>query len=206
MPVTAAPTVRRKAGFHHGDLRGALIAATRQLIESHGPENFSLADACRLAGVSTAAPYKHFRDKQEILQEICQQGFEELGRRTEAAVEAHGVGTLEGIVAMGRAYVAFALEETAVFRLMFGQNKAIKQIEEVETSGKACFSGVINQVALFCTTSEQPGDPHAIALQLWTLVHGASCLLIDDDYAKVAPGVDIDALIGDAARRILARS
>lgn len=206
MSDTTAPAVRRKAGFHHGDLRGALIAATRQLMESRGPENFSLADACRLAGVSTAAPYKHFRDKQEILQEICQQGFDDLASRTQAAVEAHGVGTLDGIVAMGRAYVAFALEETAVFRLMFGQNKAVKQVEQVENSGKECFSGVIDQVAAYCTASGLPGDPRAIALQLWTLVHGAACLLIDDDYAKVAPGLDVDALIGDAGRRILAGS
>jgi AcrR family transcriptional regulator len=204
MSDTSAPAIRRKAGFHHGDLREALIAATRRLIETRGPENFSLADACRLAGVSTAAPYKHFRDKQEILQEIVEQGFDELARRTREAVESAGVGTLAGITAMGRAYVAFAVEETAVFRLMFGQNRAVREDPDVETCGRACFQGVIDQVELYCSRHHAAGDAHRIALQLWTLVHGASCLLIERDYDKVAPGLDVDPMIADAAQRILA--
>ncbi len=60
------PTTPPKKRLHHGDLREALIAATRELLIEHGPDGFSLADACRHAGVTTAAPYKHFRDKQEI--------------------------------------------------------------------------------------------------------------------------------------------
>src|SRR5258706_11050445 len=63
--------VRPKKRFHHGDLREALIAAMRELLIEHGPDGFTLADACRRAGVTTAAPYKHFRDKQEILRKSC---------------------------------------------------------------------------------------------------------------------------------------
>ncbi|HEX5998570.1 MAG TPA: helix-turn-helix domain-containing protein, partial [Hyphomicrobiaceae bacterium] len=66
----------RKASYHHGGLREALIAATRQLVMERGAENFTLADACRVAGVTTAAPYRHFRSKQEILEEITSRGFE----------------------------------------------------------------------------------------------------------------------------------
>jgi len=57
------PTGLKKSGYHHGDLRAGLINATRQLVEEKGPEGFSVTDACGLAGVSTAAPYKHFKDK-----------------------------------------------------------------------------------------------------------------------------------------------
>ena len=70
--------VRSKKSFHHGDLREALIAATRELLIEHGPDGFTLADACRRAGVTTAAPYKHFRDKQEIIEEIVARGFDQL--------------------------------------------------------------------------------------------------------------------------------
>ncbi|HEX5958629.1 MAG TPA: helix-turn-helix domain-containing protein, partial [Hyphomicrobiaceae bacterium] len=66
----------RKASYHHGGLREALIAATRRLVMERGAENFTLADACRVAGVTTAAPYRHFRSKQEILEEITSRGFE----------------------------------------------------------------------------------------------------------------------------------
>src|SRR6476620_4835358 len=110
--------VSRKASYHHGELREALIRATRKLVEERGAENFTLADACRVAGVTTAAPYRHFRGKQEILEEIASRGFDELKSRSMAMVAEKGEGTLGGIIAMGQAYVAFAVEETSVFRLM----------------------------------------------------------------------------------------
>ena len=75
---------RRKARYHHGELREALIGATRELVEERGAENFTLADACRVAGVTTAAPYRHFRGKQEILEEIASRGFDELSNRSMA--------------------------------------------------------------------------------------------------------------------------
>lgn len=196
--------VRRKDRYHHGELREALIAATRQLLVERGAENFSLADACRIAGVSTAAPYKHFRDKHEILQEIVELGFDELTQRSVAAVESKGEGSLPGIIAMGHAYLAFAVEETAVFRLMFGQNAAIKQELEVEERGRACFAYVIGQVSNYCARSGVEGDATTIALELWTFVHGAACLVIDEDYEKVAPGLDVAALIAHVTPRLLA--
>src|SRR5215468_2606025 len=106
-----------RARYHHGELREALISATRKLVEERGAENFTLADACRAAGVSTAAPYRHFQGKQQILEEIASRGFEELKRRSMAVIASNGEGTLRGIIAMGQAYVAFAVEETALFRL-----------------------------------------------------------------------------------------
>ena len=80
--------VRRRAHYHHGELREALIQATRELVEKRGAENFTLADACRVAGVTTAAPYRHFKGKQEILEEIASRGFEELRAKSMTAVTA----------------------------------------------------------------------------------------------------------------------
>lgn len=194
----------RRDAYHHGELREALIRATRQLVVERGAENFSLADACRVAGVSTAAPYRHFRDKQEILEEIVVRGFQELGRRSQEAVQTKGEGSLDGIIAMGQAYVAFAVEETAVFRLMFGQNPALKKAEHVVGTGQDCFAGVISQVATYSIEQGIDANPQAIALDLWTFVHGAACLLIDGDYSKVAPGLDINRLIANATPRLLA--
>jgi len=91
-----APRVQRKAHYHHGELREALISATRQLVEQRGAENFTLADACRVAGVTTAAPYRHFRGKQEILEEIASRGFDELRTKSRAAVVAKGEGNPGG--------------------------------------------------------------------------------------------------------------
>jgi AcrR family transcriptional regulator len=198
--------VRRKARYHHGELREALIGATRQLVEERGAENFTLADACRVAGVTTAAPYRHFRGKQEILEEIASRGFDELTKRSMAVVAEKGEGTLAGIVAMGQAYVAFAVEETAVFRLMFGQMPSLKKDEHVAGTGHACFANLIGQVALYCKRNKVRGDAQELALRLWTFVHGAASLLIDQDYEGVAPKMDVNQLIASATPGLLTAS
>jgi AcrR family transcriptional regulator len=204
MGKSKAVKVQRKERYHHGELREALIAATRRLVEERGAENFTLADACRVAGVTTAAPYRHFRGKQEILEEIASRGFDELRTRSMAAMAAKGEGTIEGIVAMGQAYVAFAVGETAVFRLMFGQQPSLKNAEHVLGTGHECFAHLIEQIALFCRRNRVRGDAQQIALRLWTFVHGAASLLIDRDYETVAPEIDVDALIASATPGLLA--
>jgi AcrR family transcriptional regulator len=198
--------VQGKTRYHHGELREALIRATRKLVEERGAENFTLADACRAAGVTTAAPYRHFRGKQEILEEIASRGFDGLKERAMAVIAAKGEGTLDGIVAMGQAYVAFAVEETAVFRLMFGQQPSLKKADRVLGTGDDCFAHLITQVALYCKRNRVRGDAQEIALKLWTFVHGAASLLIDQDYEGVAPEINIDRLIADATPGLLAPS
>ncbi len=192
-----------KSKYHHGDLREALLAASFDLISQHGGDRFSLADACRLAGVSTAAPYKHFRDRDEVLEIIVARAFDLMSERSMAAVEAAGVGTLEGIIAMGQAYVRFAVEEEHLFRLMFGQHPVLKKADCVMNDGKQCFGKVIEQVAIYCERNGLSGDPMEIAVRLWTFVHGAASLLIDGDYEGVAPGLDVDRLIAAAAPLLL---
>ena len=206
MRKSAANKVGRKAHYHHGELREALIRATRELVEQRGAENFTLADACRVAGVTTAAPYRHFRGKEEILEEIASRGFAELGNRTTAILAEKGEGTLEGIVAMGQAYVAFAVEETAVFRLMFGQQPSLKKAEHVLGAAHACFSKLIGQVALYCNRNKVRGDTQQMALRLWTFVHGAASLLIDQDYDAIAPNIDVNQLIAGATPGLLVAS
>lgn len=105
-----------RRGYHHGNLREALLEAARRLIAERGPAGFTLSDAAKLAGVSPAAPYRHFKDREALLKEIAVAGFEALGRRLRAAAEAGGA---DGFVAMGRAYLAFAREEPAYYAAMF---------------------------------------------------------------------------------------
>ncbi len=195
--------VRAKAKYHHGDLREALVQASYDLVVMKGAENFTLAEACRLAGVSTAAPYKHFKDRDEVLALIVARGFDRMSEQSMRAVEAAGVGTLAGIIAMGRAYVRFAVENENLFRLMFGQHPVVKTDEDVVGEGMGCFSKVIEQVAIYCDRNDVAGDPNEIAVRLWTFVHGASSLLIDGDYAVVVPDLDVDALLEATTPRLL---
>ena len=196
--------MKPKARYHHGDLREALVRAAYVLIAEDGAENFLLSDACRLAGVSTAAPYKHFRDRDEILEIVVVRAFDEMSDRLIAAVAPKGEGTLEGIIAMGEAYVAFAAQEQRLFRLMFGQHPKLKQSESVLDDGRRSFTNALEQVALYCELNRLPGDPRAIAIRLWTFVHGIASLLIDEDYAVVAPDLDVMAMIRETTPLMLA--
>ncbi|WP_072394818.1 TetR/AcrR family transcriptional regulator [Hyphomicrobium sp. CS1GBMeth3] len=195
---------RPKKSFHHGDLREALIAATRELLIEHGPDGFTLADACRRAGVTTAAPYKHFRDKQEILEEIVYRGFEELTEVNEKALaESGGPGTLEGITGMGISYLDFAVAQPAVFRLMFGHKTKIREVRQVDESGNQCLKNVIDAVAVYSRKHGHTADAEKIAIRLWTFVHGAASLQLDGDYGRVAPGLDVYAMIGEVTPKLL---
>ncbi len=195
--------VRPKSRYHHGDLREALAQAAYELIKEQGAENFSLADACRIAGVSTAAPYKHFRDRDDVLAAVCVRAFDEMSEQSMAAVEKAGVGTLEGIIAMGHAYVDFAVQNQRLFRLMFGQHPVLKEDDGVVGEGTGCLGKVIEQIAIYCERNDVAGDPRVIAIRLWTLVHGAASLLIDGDYDVVEPGLDVNALISEATPLLL---
>lgn len=201
--TTAPESVRAKTKYHHGDLRESLISAAFQLVSERGAEHFSLADACRLAGVSTAAPYKHFRDRDEILEEVVQRGFDVMSEQAMQAVARHGEGTLAGIVEMGEAYVDFAVEQQSLFRLMFGQHPTLKKAECVRHEGRDCFGKVINQVAIYCEKNGVASDATEIAVRLWTFVHGAASLTIDEDYDAVVPGFDVKRMVREATPMLL---
>lgn len=203
--TTPADTVRAKTKYHHGDLRESLISAAFQLVLEHGADSFSLADACRLAGVSTAAPYKHFRDRDEILEEVARRGFDVMSDKSMAAVERAGVGTLAGMAAMGEAYIDFAVSHQPLFRLMFDIKSRMQcgDIQEGVEEGRECFGKVINQVAIFCERNNVEGDASEIAVRLWTFVHGAASLTIDQDYDVVVPGFDVKRMVQEAAPLLL---
>ena len=191
-------TTEAKAGYHHGDLREALIGAARQIVGETGAENFSLADACRRAGVSTAAPYRHFKDREEILAEVCALGFDQLSERTQAAANRAGPGTIEAIIAMGQAYLAFATAEQEMFRLMFGQNSSMRDASPVLESGPECFGHLIEEISRFCAAAGIERSADQVALRMWTFVHGVASLMIDKKYDMVGPGVDGNELIAAA--------
>ena len=198
-----AARVQPKAKYHHGDLREALIAAVHKLVVEQGADAVTLADACRLAGGSTAAPYRHFRDRDEVLAEVTARGYESLRDMAAEAISKHGEGSIEGITAMGQSYVAFAVEQQGLFRLMFGQNSALAEMPLVNETGNRCFDFVIEQVAKFCAVNCVEGDANEIAIKLWTFVHGAASLLIDEKYDRVAGAIDVDELIRSSTGPLL---
>ena len=110
---------RRPHSYHHGNLKEVLLEAARKLIEQYGPAGFSLTEAARLAGVSPAAPYRHFRDRDALLAEVARSGFERFAARLDLAWD-NGIPTpLSAFDKLGKAYLAFARDEPASYTVMF---------------------------------------------------------------------------------------
>ncbi len=109
----------RKAGYHHGNLKEALVSAARVLILEKGPHGFSLIEAARLANVSPAAPYRHFKDKDALLAEVAGRGFEKFSNQLEAAWNDVAPDRLTALKRLGHAYLEFALTQKAYYAAMF---------------------------------------------------------------------------------------
>jgi AcrR family transcriptional regulator len=129
---------RRPTGQHHGDLRNALEEAALAFVSERGPHGFTLAEACRRAGVSVSAPYKHFADRDALLASLAAQGFREQHRRFTAAV-ATSEDPTEQLAAFAAAYVRYAAEERALFDITFGAGLDRAQHPELAAGGAALF-------------------------------------------------------------------
>lgn len=193
----------KRATYHHGDLRAKLIDATRQLVEEKGPDHFSVSEACRHAGVSTAAPYKHFKDKQEMLLEVAKQGMLKQREMLLEELAKYPTASLERIVAMGRVYVRCALQEPGVFRLIFGRSEEQEGHCDLEMIGDQVFGLVKQEVAAFFGRDEVLPQDENRAFLLWSFVHGLSFLHIDGKIEMKKLDVDIEAVLQDIARRVM---
>ena len=172
--------VAQKKPYHHGDLRAELLSVVRALVEENGPDGFSIAQAARLAGVSTAAPYKHFKDKNDLLCELCIDGMGRMLERMRAETAPYDPSDLTHIAAMGKAYIDFARAEPGIFRVMFGLTEGHDKSDEVMAMGRSCFETVIRAVALYQGKTEMDLEAERRAYNLWTAVHGHAFLNIDD--------------------------
>jgi AcrR family transcriptional regulator len=175
MPPVTAPTPARP--YHHGALRAALIDAGLALLEEGA--DLTLRAAARRAGVSHTAPYNHFADKDALLAAIAVRGFEELKRATEAGRDAGGAAAGDRLAAAGRAYVRFAVDRPALYRLMFGPRRAAGA-EAVRAAGAAAFDVLVAVIADgMASGAFRQGEARAAAFTAWALVHGVAQLAID---------------------------
>ena len=128
---------RAERAYHHGNLREALIQAARELIKEKGPAGFTFADAARSAGVSAAAPYRHFRDREALLADVAREGF----RRFEAMLSTGWAdGKPDALTAfnnVGRAYLAFARAEPAYYAAMFEIGPAARPQRRAARRGRS---------------------------------------------------------------------
>jgi AcrR family transcriptional regulator len=187
--------IEEKKNYHHGHLKEQLLEAVRQLVEEKGPDSFSIAEACRRAGVSTAAPYKHFKDRDEILHGVVLSAMHRMGAAMQKAANAHPAGDLERIVALGKAYIDFARAEPGVFALMFGLTGSHADDPALTEEGQGKFEIVCRVVAEHLRLPPDHPEVAARAYALWCAVHGHAFLILDGKADKTKISVDEDAYL-----------
>ncbi|MBX2812082.1 MAG: TetR/AcrR family transcriptional regulator [Myxococcales bacterium] len=159
--------------YHHGALRTALLSAAVTLIEERGVHRLSLRECARRAGVSHAAPYRHFADKDALLMAIAQQGFDWLHKSGITAMDQLE-DPRDRLDAYGVAYVRFAIEHPVHLRVMFTQQFEVP--DELEYPGAPAFE-LLRETAAAVVGPDH--DPLIAAAAAWSLPHGLSLLVLD---------------------------
>lgn len=179
----------QRTAYHHGNLRAELIAAALELLRREGLAGLTLRATARAAGVSQAAPYKHFSDKNDLLAAVTATGFASLQRRCTqalgAAADARG-----GLRELGKAYVLFALDEPAMFRLMFGADAVPRDTEQPPAGPGVEVYDLLRQAvaAVLGDAGASDAAVEAGCAAAWSLVHGLAMLLLDRRIGVPAAG------------------
>ncbi len=184
MKRSSAP---RKDHYHHGDLRNALVETALRLVTERGPEGFSLREAARAVGVSPGAAYRHFADKAALLGALSADGHARLAAAMEHALahlpEAPGSAAhaAASFLAIGAAYVEFAVANPSHFRVMFGPCKPGEDdLACLAAQGRDTYQILVDVLDGLVATGVVPPETRAGAeLSTWSLVHGLASLLVD---------------------------
>lgn len=178
---------RRAGGYHHGNLKEALLEAALDLIAEKGPAGFTFAEAARSAGVSPAAPYRHFRDRDELLASIAQRGFEQFEATLSAAWDDGRPDTPTAFRRVGEAYLTFAREQPAHYAAMFESGLPVESNPALLVASERAFA-VIRAASERLAGMAPPGVPRPpalmVALHVWALAHGIASLFGRGDSAR----------------------
>jgi AcrR family transcriptional regulator len=169
---------RRPHSYHHGNLKEVLLEAARKLIEQYGPAGFSLTEAARLAGVSPAAPYRHFRDRDALLAEVARIGFERFAARLDMAWN-NGVPTpLSAFENLGKAYLAFARDEPASYTVMFETGILPGTEGQAMPAAERAFDVLQKAASALCRQLPESERPpiKLMSLHIWAISHGIATL------------------------------
>jgi AcrR family transcriptional regulator len=157
--------------YHHGDLRRALLDAAETVLERVGPGGLSLRAVAREAGVSPAAPYHHFKDKDELMLAVGKMGFTKLNVALAAAATARSdLG--DRLSDIGLAYVEFAQEHPATYRVMYDCARRVDAMPESEEHDKSGFAMVKDAIREAAGGEISEVDAHLAAIAAWCAVHG----------------------------------
>src|SRR5687767_14688745 len=175
-----------RRGYHHGNLREALTKAALDLIAEKGPTGFSFAEAARAAGVSPAAPYRHFRDRDALMAEIATRGFEIFAGQLTGAWDEGRPEPSQALIRLGRAYLAFARSEPAYYAAMFESALPRESYPELEAAGQRAFNVLREACEALCAILPKEKRPPSLmmSLHIWSMAHGTASLFARGDAGR----------------------
>jgi len=173
-------------GYHHGNLKEALLRAALELIAQKGPAGFTFAEAARWAGVSPAAPYRHFRDRDELLANVALRGFHQFEAALARAWDEGRPDVFFALDRLGRAYLDFARSEPAYYSAMFEAGIPSGGNPELRDAGDRAFAVLRAAAEKLCAQVPAPNRPPAlmVALHIWAMAHGIASLFGRGDAAR----------------------
>lgn len=177
--------------YQHGDLREALVDAGLKLLAEGGVKALSLRAAAQLAGVSHAAPYRHYKDKDALVASIAERGFRQLtaAMREELGPDGHTLQTPEKLRRLGVGYVNFALRHPANLQVMFGGILKRPDVPEpLQTAASESYAMLHDSVVAGIASGElRRADSEQVALACWSMVHGLAGLIMNGALPPMAP-------------------
>ena len=174
-----------KRGYHHGNLRQALVDACLALIEEKGPTGFTLSEAAREAGVTPAAVYRHFEGRDDLIAEAALQGYAIFGDLMDYAYDKGQPSALAAFEAVGRAYLAFARRHPGHYVAMFESGISIQRTPELHATARKAmgvFELAAEELSQHIPEDRRP-PPQMFSAHIWALSHGVVEL-----FARGSPG------------------
>ena len=176
----------RRRGYHHGDLREALVKAALELIAEKGPVGFTVAEAARSAGVSPAAPYRHFRDRDELIADVARRGFVRFEAELDQAWNNGLPDPFTAFTRVGKAYLAFARSEPAYYSAMFEAGLPLHAYPDLVEAGERAFAVLRRAAEALAARLPAAQRPPGLmmGLHVWSLSHGVASLFARGDAAR----------------------
>jgi AcrR family transcriptional regulator len=169
---------RKRRSYHHGNLKQALIEAALELIGDKGPAGFTFAEAARAAGVSPAAPYRHFSGREALIADVARDGFMRFANLLEEAWADAAPDPMSAMERVSKAYLGFARSEPAYFSAMFEAGLAMADHPELRTAADKAFAILERAAATLARRLPEETRPPArmMSLHIWSLAHGIASL------------------------------
>lgn len=204
--MEAAKKKTAATSYHHGDLRNALIVAAAELIEESGSEDFAMIDAARRAGVSNAAPYRHFCDRDALLQAVGELGYYDLAAALNEISSQHELGSTQAIIALGKYYLHYVVSKKPFFNLMWGE-RGYQNLLDLEDRSELHSNGfwlLVRHVEAWLQREKIADvDPAYLAMKLWAMSIGTAHMALNYDLKHFVKDVDLDEIVESSSLAFL---